>query len=224
VPTSPATVTVASDHDNDDDTNTNTNTNTDTDNIDNDDNDDDIDIDDIDGDDIDNNNDSGDTNDIEDDIDYDVDESPGSYGNNLNDFENELEEWEDDEISPGCGHKRPRTGSAHSWRKPVKVHVTTGMKPKAGDYEIAVKKVLSEAIPRYRGYLSMSAPYPGPMEEMRWAKKSWKSGCEECLTRMAPNNEIITLVSVHANVCQHVALTIPKDYQPWLTLPWPSQN
>ena len=42
--------------------------------------------------------------------------------------------------------------------------MSTGMKPKAGDYEIAVKKVLSEAIPRYRGYLSMSAPYPGPME------------------------------------------------------------
>ena len=86
-----------------------------------------------------------------------------------------------------AGDKRPHssTVSAPRWRKPVKVHVTTGAKPKAGDYEIAVQKVLGEAIPLYRGYLSLVTPYPGPIDEMRWAKKCWKDSCEECETRMA---------------------------------------
>ena len=46
-----------------------------------------------------------------------------------------------------------------------------GAKPKAGDYEVAVQKVLGEAIPLYCGYLSTVTLYPGPMKEMRWAKK-----------------------------------------------------
>jgi len=126
-------------------------------------------------------------------------------------FVNQVEEWEeavnnDDDStfsSPGCGDKRPHssTVSARWWRKPVKVHITTGVKPKAGDYKVAVQKVLGEAIPLYHSYLSMVNPYPGPMEEMRWAKKSWRDGCEECETQMAPNDEIIKLVSAHAN-CQ----------------------
>ena len=138
-------------------------------------------------------------------IDNHSDESPGSDGNNRNDLRNQLEEWEedqddnDDTTSARCGDKCPHLSTVHSWRKPVKVHVTMGAKPKAGDYEIAVKKVLNEAIPLYRGHLSMVTPYPGLTEEMRWAKKSWKDACEECQTRMAPNDEIIRLVSVRAN-------------------------
>ena len=138
-------------------------------------------------------------------IDNHSDESPGSDGNNGNDLGNQLEEWEedqdddDDTTSARCGDKRPRLSTVHSWRKPIKVHVMTGAKPKAGDYEITIKKVLNEAIPLYHGHLSIVTPYPGPTEEMRWAKKSWKDACEECQTRMAPNNKIIRLVSVHAN-------------------------
>lgn len=86
------------------------------------------------------------------------------------------------------------TGS-DQWRKPVKVHPTTGVKPKAGDYEVVVQKVLGRAIPRYRGYLSTYTPYPSAMEEIRWAKKSWKDGCEDCDVQVAPNSEIIKLVS-----------------------------
>ena len=107
-------------------------------------------------------------------------------------------------------------------RKPVKVHATTGAKPKAGDYEVAVQNILAEAIPRYRGYLSTDTPYPGPMEEMRWAKKSWKEGCDECDIQMAFNGEIIKLVSDLFNRC--AILTFPKDHQPQLALPWPDQN
>jgi hypothetical protein len=32
---------------------------------------------------------------------------------------------------------------------------------------------------------------PGPMEEMQWAKKSWKEGCDECNIQMAFNSKII---------------------------------
>jgi len=128
---------------------------------------------------------------------------PGSNGDNSTVFENQPEgcgedqDVEDDSTSFSCGDKRPRsrTSSTYQWREPVKVHATKGTKPKAGDYEVAVQKVLSEAIPRYRGYLSMVTPYPGSMDEIRWAKKSWKDGCDECETWMESNNEIIRLVS-----------------------------
>lgn len=86
-------------------------------------------------------------------------------------------------------------GPAVQLHKPIKVHTTTGAKPKAGDYEVTVQTILAEAIPFYHGYLSTETPYPGPMEEMRWAKKSWKDSCEECDMQMAFNSEIIKLVS-----------------------------
>jgi hypothetical protein len=161
-------------------------------------------------DDIEDNDDIADNND--DDI-HNVDKGHGPDDNDMNIFINQLEEWEEatnDEDnstsgSPSCGDKRPHSSTvpAHVWHKPIKVHVTTGMKPKAGDYEVAVQKVLSEAITLYRGYLSMVTPYPGPMEELRWAKRSWKDGCEECETQIAPNDKIIKLVSAHAN-CQTI--------------------
>ena len=174
-------------------------------------------------DDIEDDDDDDDDDDIEDDIvnddDDDIHSNIGSINRNVDEgngpdvniFVNQLEEWEEaadvednsSSGSPRCGDKRPHSSTvpARQWRKPVKVHVTTGAKPKAGDYEVAVQKVLGEAIPLYRGYLSVVNPYPGLMEEMRWAKRSWKDGCEECETRMQPNDEIIKLVSARAN-CQ----------------------
>jgi hypothetical protein len=164
----------------------------------------DIEDEDDDDDNIDLDNDDEDVHNDIDGINHNVDESHGPDGDDLNIFVNQLEEWEEaadgednsTSGSPSCGDKRPRSSTvpARLWRKPIKVYVTTGAKPKAGDYEVAVQKVLGEAIPLYRGYLSVVTPYPGPMEEMRWAKRSWKDGCEECETRMAPNDEIIKLV------------------------------
>jgi hypothetical protein len=116
----------------------------------------------------------------------------------------------DGRSSHNCGDKPPHslTGS-DQWRKLVKVHRTTGVKPRAGDYEVAVKKVLGRAIPRYRGYLSTYSPYPSTMEEIRWAKKSWNDACEDCEVQVAPNNEIIKLVSdsdlVYVTLCTHLS-------------------
>jgi hypothetical protein len=174
-----------------------------------------------DDDDIVNNNNNDDIHNVMDGIDDNVNE-----GDNLN----QLEEWDqvaDDEgnAAHNCGDKRPHssTVSAIKWRKPVKVHATTGVRPKAGDYEVAVQKILAEAIPLYRGYLSTVTPYPGAMLEIRWAKKTWKDSCEDCETWMIPNDEIIKLVCAHA-ACQRVALTFPEDHQPGLAFPWLHQN
>ncbi len=118
----------------------------------------------------------------------------------------EWEEREDDEgntMSPSCGDKCPHShtgsggGPSYKWCKPVKVYATTGAKPKAGNYEVVVQKVLNEAIPLYCSYLSMVNPYPEPMDKIRWVKKSWRDACEQCETHMAPNNKIIKLVSVN---------------------------
>ena len=54
--------------------------------------------------------------------------------------------------------------------------MTTGAKPKAGDYEVAVQNILTIAISFYCGYLSGEDPYPGSITEMRWAKKAWRDG------------------------------------------------
>ena len=90
--------------------------------------------------------------------------------------------------------------AAHSqWHEPVKICATTGRKPKAGNYELAVQKVLTETISLYRGYLSTGTPYPSPMDEMRWAKKSWQDACKECETQIRFNHEIIKLVRDMAN-------------------------
>jgi hypothetical protein len=98
--------------------------------------------------------------------------------------------------SPTTGEKRPHSpaGDEHRWRQPVKVHTTTGAKPKAGDYEVAVQNILTIAIGIYRGYLSKADPYPGSVTEMRWAKKAWRDGCDECGAHIHHNGEIIKLV------------------------------
>ena len=160
-------------------------------------NNDNIDNDDVD--DISNEDEEDEDNKDEDEDEDDIDSNDGNsngFGDLLDEDEGD-QDAEDDSTSPSCGDKCPRsnTGSANRWREPIKIHTTKGAKPKAGDYEVAVQKVLSEAIPRYRGYLSTITPYPGPMEEMRWAKKSWKDACDECETWMALNDEITKLVS-----------------------------
>jgi hypothetical protein len=210
---------------------------------DNDDVDNDIDNDD----DIDNNNDDDidNDNDVGSNVNNDA-EDPGSNVDNLDAFGNELEDpndeypndedpdedlnGEDNLASPGCGDKRrhSHTGLTSQWRNPVKINLTTGVRPKARDYEAAVQTVLAEAIPLYRGFLSLVTPYPASMDELRWAKKSWKDACEKCETLMTPNNEIIKMVS--AGCCrlsaanQHVVLTFSEDHDPQLALPWPGQN
>jgi hypothetical protein len=99
-------------------------------------------------------------------------------------FVNQVEEWEeaidnkDDSISDSLcyGNKHPHLStlavSAYQWCKPVKVYIITGEKPKAGDYEVTIQKVLSEMISLYCGYLSMVNLYPGPIEQIKWVKKS----------------------------------------------------
>lgn len=126
------------------------------------------------------------------------DDSYGGFiGGQLEWEEIQRERNENDADSPVSGDKRShsRMAPAVPLRLPIKVHATTGAKPRAGDYEVAVQTLLAEAIPLYRGYLSTETPYPGPMEEMRWAKRSWKDSCEECDIHMTFNGEIIKLVS-----------------------------
>jgi len=84
-----------------------------------------------------------------------------------------------------------------------------GARPKARDYEVAVQKVLAEAIPLYRSYLSEDTPYPGPMEEIRWAKKSWRDACEECETWMASNDKIVKLVGVRSYCLPCLSAYVP---------------
>lgn len=102
----------------------------------------------------------------------------------------------DDDCSPSptTGDKRAHSPAGAEWRQPVKVHATTGAKPKAGDYEVAVQNIFAIAIGIYRGYLSQEDPYPGSVTEMRWAKKAWRDGCDECGAHIYHNGEIIKLV------------------------------
>jgi hypothetical protein len=72
-----------------------------------------------------------------------------------------------------------------------------GTKPKAGDYEVAMQNILTVAICIYRGYLCTETPYPGAMVEIRWAKKAWMIGCEDCEARISYNSEIIKPVLFH---------------------------
>jgi hypothetical protein len=120
------------------------------------------------------------------------DEGPEGQSDKGDDLE--PKDIETDSI-PSCGDKRPRLSiGLDQWHEPVKVHTTTGVKPRAHDYEVAVQKVLNRAILLYRGYLSTDSPYPSMMDEIRWAKKSWKDACEDCETRLGSNTEIIKLV------------------------------
>lgn len=134
------------------------------------------------------------------------------------------EHHENNASSPNCSNKCScsHMGPAVQLHKPIKVHATMGAKPKAGDYKVAVQTVLAEVIPLYCGFLSTETPYPGPMEEIRWAKKSWKDSCKECDVQMAFNSEIIKLVSDMSYRC--TVLTFPKDHQPQLALLWLDQN
>jgi hypothetical protein len=127
--------------------------------------------------------------------------------------------------SPGTGDKRPHSpvGGEHTWRQPVKVHTTIGAKPKAGDYEVAVQNILTVAIGFYRGYLSGEDPYPGSITEMRWAKKAWRDGCDECGARIHHNGEIIKLVRPEPFAIPLMVILF-LDHQSRLTSSWPSQD
>ena len=76
----------------------------------------------------------------------------------------------------------------------------TGSKPKAGDYKVVAQKILDEAIALYCGYLSTVMLYPESMDEIRWANKSWKGGCDKCETEMKANDKITRMI--HAVVCR----------------------
>jgi hypothetical protein len=121
-------------------------------------------------------------------------------------YAQEVNIYEDNDIciehdkvtSPSCGDKHPRSltdsDQLRSVRQPVKLHVTTGTKPKAGDYEVAVKAIIMEANTLYRGHLSVKTPYPTLVEEADWAASSWDYGCKKCHTQMACNDELIGMV------------------------------
>ena len=116
-------------------------------------------------------------------------------------YQDEDDMEQDDSLltGPDVGDICPHSpaGSESDWQNPVKIHATRGSKPKAGDYEVAVQNVLSSAIGIYRGYLSTVNPYPDPREEVRWALRAWKAGCEECDSRILSNREIIKLICTY---------------------------
>jgi hypothetical protein len=103
----------------------------------------------------------------------------------------------------GAKHSHSTTSTNSEWCWSVKIHATRrGVKPKAGDYEVAVQNILSSTISIYHGYLSMITPYPDPMKEIRWAERAWKAGCEECKVKILYNGEIIALVWFSSHVYQ----------------------
>lgn len=82
----------------------------------------------------------------------------------------------------------------------------TGSKPNAGNYKVVAQKILDEAIALYCGYLSTVMLYPGSMDEIRWANKSWKGGCDKCETEMKANDKITRMIHAHAN-----CMCLPTD-------------
>jgi hypothetical protein len=144
--------------------------------------------------------------------------------NDENQEEDNEEGNTDHSPSPQIGNKCPHSpmGTQGNWRLPIKVHVMTGAKPKAGDYEVAIQNILSVAICIYCGYLCTETPFPGLMVEVRWTKRAWLEGCEECEARIQFNSEIIKLVHIILCVCPQLILL--SDYQPWHTPSWTNQD
>jgi hypothetical protein len=122
---------------------------------------------------------------------YTYDDYARNYGHGQEEYNNVVAR-----SSPSCGDKRSRspTGSDQV-RQPLKLYVTTGARPKVGDYELAVKAIIAEANILYRGHLSRRTPYPTSLEEATWAANSWEWGCKKCKTKMTYNNDMITMVS-----------------------------
>lgn len=107
-----------------------------------------------------------------------------------------------DRASPRCGDKRPRSRSgsdSDQLRQPVKVHNATSTRPKAADYEPAVRVIFQDAHPVYRSHLSIKTPYPTVLSETKWAIHSWQWACKKCGIQMGFDDGVIKIVSDVAN-------------------------
>ena len=102
--------------------------------------------------------------------------------------------------SPQAGQKRPRRDSdpeqpnIDEYRKAIKVKKSKG-KPKADDWELDVREILTKAILFYEIRLAMDGLFPDHMEEVKWAKIAWLDGCSDRDLKIRHNSELIKIVS-----------------------------
>lgn len=114
---------------------------------------------------------------------------------------NEQEEFDEDDNrdrsqSPHVGQKCPRSPMCTpdgTTRKAIKVQEGKG-KPKAEDWEPAMRDVIPEANLSYQNRLVSETPYPDHMQEMAWAKQAWQDGCRECEVKIHHNGELLKIV------------------------------
>jgi hypothetical protein len=95
--------------------------------------------------------------------------------------------------------KRPRADSLDSESGPVRKAQrsnTADGRPKARDFDLEVKDLLSAAVLRYRAELSTIGSYPDPAVEATFAKASWKHACIQKDLKIAYTPEVLGLVSL----------------------------
>lgn len=98
--------------------------------------------------------------------------------------------------SPNLGSKPRHVQDADDdehFRKAVKVQASVG-RPKAADYELSVRAILSVAFSLFRGRLITQGPYPDAMLENVWAKQSWNEACKQLSTNILFNSELLRMV------------------------------
>ncbi|KII82960.1 hypothetical protein PLICRDRAFT_180857 [Plicaturopsis crispa FD-325 SS-3] len=105
---------------------------------------------------------------------------------------------DDRDTTADTGNKRRRSPTPPPTRQAITIQESKG-RPKAGDYETAVRHVLSTAIAIYRCRLTSENPYPDGILEVTWAKAAWKEACEMCDTSLASNMELIKLITCRAS-------------------------
>ncbi|KII88253.1 hypothetical protein PLICRDRAFT_41411 [Plicaturopsis crispa FD-325 SS-3] len=129
--------------------------------------------------------------------DYDSDSDASGDLETGDDLEDEEEEYDDDEAH--SGDKRGRSPSSPDRDPPArKAHRSKGSngRPKAADYDSAVKEVLGIAIELYRIDLSVENPFPKKMEELTWAKRAWSTACRDhCDVNIRINGDILRLIT-----------------------------
>ena len=68
-------------------------------------------------------------------------------------------------------------------------------RPKAGDYDGPIRRILDTAIHFYHALLLTEIPFPGLHVEVQWAKSAWDLSCEFYGSDATHNPTILKLAS-----------------------------
>jgi hypothetical protein len=124
-----------------------------------------------------------------------------------------------DLVMTGGKHRRHNSDSlpsrsnspAPAIKRARRIRESTSKSLRISDYEPVAQRVFALAVKSYKAFLSTEEGYPDKLQELTFAKQSWKVACKRAGIEMEHNEEIIKMVChiICTTSISHVILDYP---------------